>query len=81
MTPAAVSGAVAAVVTGVIIGKLQPGVIMVMSMLFFCTGITLLATNPTNRTYWAQLFLSPIVTSWGMVSSSLCSEQDCFLYT
>lgn len=68
MCPAAISGAIAVVVTGLLISRMSSGSIMTIAMVAFCVGITLVATNPADRTYWAQLFLSPIITSWGMVS-------------
>lgn len=64
------SGAIAALVTGYLMSKLQPGWIMIVSMLCFGSGLTLVATNPAGRTYWAQLFLSSIITAWGMVCTS-----------
>ncbi|KAK5080226.1 hypothetical protein LTR05_008739 [Lithohypha guttulata] len=66
MCPAAVSGAIAAVATGMLMRKMTTGTILVCSMVAFCMGIVLVVSNPPGRTYWAQLFLSPIITSWGM---------------
>ena len=67
LVPTAFSGACAAITTGVLIGRLQPGWIMLISMTAFCVGTILLATNPPHRTYWAQIFVSTIITTWGMV--------------
>ena len=64
--PTAISGCLAAIVTGLIIGKIQPGFIMLISMTAFLVGTILLATMPVSQTYWAQTFVSSIVTCWGM---------------
>lgn len=68
LTPVSISGAIAAIVTGFLISRVQPGFIMLVSMTAFCVGTILLATNPVGRTYWAQLFVSTLVMTWGMVS-------------
>lgn len=63
---ASVSGAVAAVTTGFLLGRLPPSVIMFLSMLFFTTGLALLATIPPSQIYWVQTFVLTIITPWGM---------------
>jgi MFS family permease len=64
--PAAVSGLLAAVTTGILISKTTPQVIMVLSMFAFFLGTTLIATAPVDQVYWAQAFFSVIITPWGM---------------
>jgi len=64
--PTAISGALAAITTGYVIGKVQPGWVMLISMMAFMVGNILLATVPVHQTYWAQTFVSSIVTCWGM---------------
>ena len=64
--PTAISGCIAAIVTGLVIGRVQPGFIMLISMMAFMVGTILLATMPVKQTYWAQTFVSSIVTCWGM---------------
>lgn len=66
IVPTAISGAIAAIVTGRLIAIMQPGWIMLASMLAFLVGTILLATMPVKQTYWAQAFVSLIVTCWGM---------------
>lgn len=66
IVPTAISGAIAAIVTGHLIAMMQPGFIMLISMLAFLVGTVLLATMPVNQTYWAQTFVSAIITCWGM---------------
>jgi MFS family permease len=66
VVPTAISGCIAAIVTGLIVGRVQPGFIMLISMTAFMVGTILLATMPVVQTYWAQTFVSSIVTCWGM---------------
>ncbi|PYH70526.1 MFS transporter [Aspergillus vadensis CBS 113365] len=63
---AAPSGAVAALVTGFLLGKLPPSVIMFFAMCFFTAGQAIFATVPVHQTYWAQAFVASLITSWGM---------------
>lgn len=39
---------------------------MCISMTAFCVGNILLATMPIHQTYWAQTFVSNVITPWGM---------------
>lgn len=66
IVPIAISGACAAITTGFLIGKMQPGWVMLISMTNFLVGNILLATMPVHQTYWAQTFVSGIVAPWGM---------------
>lgn len=63
---ASVSGATASVVTGFLLGRCTPSFIMFCAMAAFTTGLALLATTPVGQTYWAQMFLTSIITPWGM---------------
>ncbi|KAJ5700827.1 hypothetical protein N7536_003840 [Penicillium majusculum] len=63
---AAASGAVAALVTGFLLGRLPPSVIMFCAMAFFTAGLSIFATVPVDQTYWAQAFVVSLITSWGM---------------
>ena len=65
-SPAAVTGPIAAILTGLIIGRLQPGIIMMFAMLAFLTGNMLLATTPVHQNYWAQTFLAFVIAPFGM---------------
>ncbi|KAG0646833.1 Drug resistance [Hyphodiscus hymeniophilus] len=65
-TPPILSGLCAAIVTGLLLHKVGPGVTMMISMVAFCTGNILLATMPVNQIYWAQTFVSLVITPWGM---------------
>lgn len=66
IVPTGISGAIAAITTGFVISKIQPGWIMLISMTSFCVGNILLATLPVRQTFWAQTFVSLVVTPWGM---------------
>lgn len=70
-SPVTVSGALAAVVTGKLLGpwNVRPPVVMVLACVCFTTGITLTATAPINQIYWGQFFVSTIIMPWGMDSS------------
>jgi len=66
IVPTAISGAIAAITTGVVTSKIQPGWVMLIAMSAFLVGIAMLATMPVHQTYWAQTFVSILVTPWGM---------------
>lgn len=67
LAPTGVSGAIAAVTTGFMLSKgVRPGYIMLISLLMFAGGNILLATTTVNQIYWANTFVSQIVTPWGM---------------
>ncbi|KAJ5732582.1 hypothetical protein N7493_004063 [Penicillium malachiteum] len=63
---AALSGAIAAVTTGVLLARLPACVIMFLAMLAFSAGQALLASMPMGQIYWANAFLITILTPWGM---------------
>lgn len=66
LSPAAISGAMASVVTGYLLEKLRAAWVMLIAMVFFTIGIILLMTCPLDRIYWAQIFVCVIVIPWGM---------------
>ena len=70
-SPVTVSGAVAAIFTGKLLGpwNVRPPVVMVMALVCFMTGSVLTATAPINQVYWGQFFVATIVMPWGMDSS------------
>lgn len=63
---AAISGAIAALITGFLLGRLPPSVIMFCEVTFFTAGLSIFATVPIGQTYWAQAFVMSIITFWGM---------------
>ena len=66
VVPAGISGICAAMTSGFILSRVPTSWVMAMAMLPFCIGNVLLATMPVDQTYWAQAFLSIIITPWGM---------------
>ncbi|CAI7643587.1 unnamed protein product [Penicillium glandicola] len=68
---AAISGALAALITGFLLGRLPPSVIMFCAMAFFTAGLSIFATVPVDQTYWAQAFVVSIITSWGILLLSI----------
>ncbi|KAF2865027.1 major facilitator superfamily-domain-containing protein [Massariosphaeria phaeospora] len=65
-SPLAVSGAIAAVVTGKVISRIGPGWVMFVAMCAFVVGNILNATAPVGQTYWAQTFIVTLIIPWGM---------------
>lgn len=64
--PVVVSGAIAAAVVGVLLHRVGPAIIMTAALVAFTVGTVLMATCPIEQTYWAQSFVSFIITPWGM---------------
>ena len=64
--PSAISGALAAITTGIIIQHLHPAWIMTMSLAAFTVATVLIATAPVDQTYWAETFISTGIISWGI---------------
>ena len=65
-SPVAISGAIASVTTGFLLGRLRPAWVMTIALTFFTVGTILIATAPVNQVYWAQGFVCTIVIPWGM---------------
>ncbi|KAJ1326640.1 MFS transporter DHA2 family multidrug resistance protein [Microdochium nivale] len=65
-SPVVVSGAIAAIGTGLVLGRLGPAWTMVIAMSAFFTGSALFAFRPTDQNYWIQMFLCTVITPWGM---------------
>lgn len=64
--PCSVSGFCAAIVTGLVLGRIPGSSVMLIALLAFATGLILLVTAPVGQTYWAQTFVSTIIMPWGM---------------
>lgn len=60
------SGATAAVVTGLLMSRVPPSVIMLAAMLAFTIGLSLLATMQPGQIYWTNAFFIMLITPWGM---------------
>ena len=66
LIPLTISGAIAAICTGLLLSKIRPAWIMAISMACFLIGNILVCTAPVNQTYWAQIFVCTIIIPWGM---------------
>ncbi|GJC84903.1 drug resistance protein YOR378W [Colletotrichum liriopes] len=66
--PVVVTGGLAAVITGKLLGplKVRPPIVMTMALAAFTVGVILTATAPENQIYWAQIFVSMIIMPFGM---------------
>jgi hypothetical protein len=66
ISPIALSGCAAALLTGFLLSRLRPAIIMAIAMFFFLVGNVLGATAPINQTYWANIFVCALVIPFGM---------------
>ena len=64
--PAAISGALASIITGLLLQVLHPAWVMTLSLTSFTIAPVLVATAPVLQTYWAQTFVSMIFITWGI---------------
>ena len=64
--PISISGAIAAVTTGALLGRVKPAWMMTAALTAFTVGAILIATAPVHQTYWVQSFICTIVMPWGM---------------
>ena len=62
----AVSGAAAAILTGMFLDNVGPPLAMVLALLSYVVGTILLATAPVDQIYWAQTFLCLVIIPFGM---------------
>ncbi|CAG8226247.1 unnamed protein product [Penicillium nalgiovense] len=63
--PVGPMGIIACVVTGWLMGRMRPGLIMVLSMSAFTLGNVFIAIAPVHQTYWALTFVCLLVIPWG----------------
>ncbi|KAF2103901.1 YOR378W-like protein [Rhizodiscina lignyota] len=64
--PAVLCGLIAAGMTGFLLTHTPVSFVMMCSMIAFCLGIVIAATQPAQQTYWAQMFVSIVVMPFGM---------------
>lgn len=64
--PVIVVGSSAAFVVALLLHRLGPPLVMTGALLAFAVGLTLMATCPVDQIYWGQVFVSFVVTPWGM---------------
>ncbi|KAI9832581.1 MAG: hypothetical protein M1826_001531 [Phylliscum demangeonii] len=67
-SPVAITGLVAAIVTGRLLSlpRFPKPAVMTMALVAFTTGIVLFVTMPVRQSYWPQFFVSVCVMPWGM---------------
>lgn len=63
MMPVLVTGLIASVLTGFLLGpaKFTPPAVMTIALIAFTTGIVIFVTAPVDQIYWAQTFVSIVV--------------------
>jgi hypothetical protein len=66
ISPLAISGCVAAILSGFLLSRIRPALIMAMAMCAFLVGNILIGTAPVDQTYWAQTFVCTIIIPFGM---------------
>lgn len=66
LSPIVVSGAIAALATGYLLGHLRPAWLMVIALCAFLVGNLLIATVPPDQIYWGQIFVTTLVAPLGM---------------
>jgi len=66
ISPCAIAGAVAAVTTGFLLSRVRPAWVMTIALTAFTLGTVLIGTVPVGQSYWAQSFVSTIITPFGM---------------
>lgn len=64
--PPCVVGFMASFTTGFLLSKVNPGYIMLVSMMSFTLGSIFTSIAPVHQTYWALTFVTLIVMPWGM---------------
>ncbi|KAK9464217.1 uncharacterized protein V1516DRAFT_113622 [Lipomyces oligophaga] len=64
--PAGISGGCAAILTGYLLGKMRPQIIMIFALTAFCVGNILMGTVPIHQLYWFQTFFSMWIMPLGM---------------
>ena len=64
--PAAISGALASIITGILLQVLHPAWVMALSLTSFTIAPVLVSTAPVSQTYWAQTFVSMFFITWGI---------------
>lgn len=64
--PSGITGLIASFVTGLLMSRLRPGWIMLLSLTAFTLGNIFTAIAPVHQTYWALTFVCLLVIPWGM---------------
>ncbi|CAH6718310.1 uncharacterized transporter [[Candida] jaroonii] len=64
--PVMVLGAIASFLVAVVIHKIRPSYIMVVSSVGFFVGSVMLAVMPVEQTFWKISFIQLFIITWGM---------------
>ncbi|KAK6205428.1 major facilitator superfamily domain-containing protein [Scheffersomyces amazonensis] len=64
--PGMFTGYVAAFTTAMLLRKIPSSVILWMAMIAYLVGIVIMGTRPVGQIYWAQKFVSVVLTPFGM---------------
>lgn len=65
-SPAVICGLLAAGMTGFMLTHTPVSFVMMISMIAFCAGVAIAATQPAQQVYWAQMFISIVIMPFGM---------------
>ncbi|OQO05858.1 hypothetical protein B0A48_09953 [Cryoendolithus antarcticus] len=66
LSPLIIMGTLAAFVSGLLLHFVGPAWTMTGAMTAFLIGIVLVATAPVDQIYWKNIFLTSMITCWGM---------------
>ena len=66
MSPVVLSGLTATISVSQLYGRIPAHYLLTGAMAAFCLGNILIGTVPSDQTYWAQVFVSTLVTPFGM---------------
>jgi MFS family permease len=66
LSPVILAGLTATLTVSQLYGRVPAHFLLIAAIVFFCIGNILIATMPANQTYWAQTFISTLVTPFGM---------------
>ena len=66
LSPAGITGIIAAASTVVLLRRVGPGWVMLVSMLAFLISLILVGTLPPHQIYWAQSFVTWLIAPLGM---------------
>ncbi|CAF1165573.1 unnamed protein product [Adineta ricciae] len=66
LSPVIPAGLSATLSVSQLYGRIPAHFLLMASMVFFCIGNVLIGTMPADQTYWAQVFVSTLLTPFGM---------------
>ncbi|CUM62587.1 uncharacterized protein PRCAT00000139001 [Priceomyces carsonii] len=66
LLPCLVFGFVAAFLAAFLLSRIPLSLVMFIAMCFFLAGLVIMGTRPVGQIYWAQKFVSLVITPFGM---------------